>query len=270
MNIQEELFRRQGGRTKVLMLPDKDFVPYQSANGKYGYKLGDGQIVIVPQFDWAGCFEDDCAPVCVDNRYGHINKLGEIIIPCVYDHADNFHNGLALVREGEMCYLIDKSQSIRVILNSIYESLCPYPDTELLMVKSRENLVGLINREGIEILPTIYNKIFPIINGRARVCKGSHWGYIDGFGTLVIPAIYKKAGDFDKFGNAQVDIRKQDALTSYTMTYAIDKQGNIVSTIRDERVEEKQRKSRMREEKMEKIAKNTWDVLRMIRILMGR
>lgn len=45
MEIQEELFRRAGGREKVLGLSDFVFVPYKNDDNKYGYKLNNGDII---------------------------------------------------------------------------------------------------------------------------------------------------------------------------------------------------------------------------------
>ena len=65
-------------------LPDKMFSEglcdvMSSENNKIGYIDKQGRWIIQPQFDWASSFKDNVALVQLDNKWGFINKKGELI-----------------------------------------------------------------------------------------------------------------------------------------------------------------------------------------------
>lgn len=79
-------------------------------NGKYGYADDLGNVIIPCQWNWAESFSEGLAQV-KDNRWksGYINKLGKVVIPCQWKKAGCFSEGLAAVqdRNGKWGY-IDK------------------------------------------------------------------------------------------------------------------------------------------------------------------
>ena len=44
-----------------------------------------------------------------NHKYGYINKQGKIVIPCIYDKADDFSNGMATVMLDGIEFYIDKN-----------------------------------------------------------------------------------------------------------------------------------------------------------------
>ena len=54
-------------------------------SGTLGYIDKTGNWVISPKYNRAEGFENGVASMAIDDRYGYINKLGEEIIPCIYD-----------------------------------------------------------------------------------------------------------------------------------------------------------------------------------------
>lgn len=73
------------------------------------------------QFNWqVGPFTGDLAFLKVtDNRngeisFGYINRLGELVIPLMYEEATSFYNGEAMVkREGKWFYINEFNRKIR-------------------------------------------------------------------------------------------------------------------------------------------------------------
>lgn len=82
----------------------KLLIPYRdNATKKEGFKDCDGNIVIEPNFYEAFPFSEGYAVVAkfdkntLKTTYGYINDKGEVVIPCIYDFAGDFDNGIAIV-----------------------------------------------------------------------------------------------------------------------------------------------------------------------------
>ena len=92
-----------------------------------------------------------------------------MVIPCVYDKAISFSEGLAAVKN--------------------------------------KDKYGFIDIKGNQVVPCIYDEVYNsanlytyyrFSNGLARVKKAGKWGFIDKRGNEVIPCIYEMAFDFCK------------------------------------------------------------------------
>ena len=57
---------------------------------KYGFINRAGEIVINPQFDYAGSFSEGVASVEIGGKYGYINPTGEFAIKPQFDKAGDF------------------------------------------------------------------------------------------------------------------------------------------------------------------------------------
>lgn len=73
-------------------------IPYYK-DGKYGYCNLNKEIVIKPQYDGCGFFNDDRAWFKKGDKYGYIDSKGHIIIPATYSEASNFSYGMAIVHK---------------------------------------------------------------------------------------------------------------------------------------------------------------------------
>lgn len=228
MDIQDELFRRKGGRANILSISDSEFVPYQNADGKWGYKLKDGDIIIIPQYLDALTFNSGLAPVRLDSKYGYINHLGDTVIPFIYEDANVFHDGLAMVKKDGISVLIDTSNYTKIILNSNYKYIYPFSEGYACVLDTN-NLYGFIDDAGKEVIKTQYGSASSFKSGMARVCINGKFGYVNKSGKLVIPAIYCDATDFNDFGYATVD--HIASLSRDIISYKIDINGNIIQEV---------------------------------------
>ena len=122
-------------------------------NGKYGYVDKSGHEVIPCKYDYAGNFREGLAIFEKDDKWGYIDKKGREVIPCKYDRTFNFSEGLAIVEKD------DKS--------------------------------GFIDKEGREVIPCMYDAAGSFSEGLAYVKKDDKWGYIDKTGREIIPFIYE-------------------------------------------------------------------------------
>ncbi len=76
-------------------------------NGKYGYCNMNKEIVIKPQYDGCGFFNNGRAWFKKGNKFGYLNAKGRVVIPAVYSCASNFKSGLAIVVIGNRNYVIN-------------------------------------------------------------------------------------------------------------------------------------------------------------------
>lgn len=75
--------------------------------GKWGYADARDRFVIAPQFDDAGEFAGDLAPVRIGGKWGYIDRAGKIKIRPSFDEVGLFSEGLARVRLAEQWTFID-------------------------------------------------------------------------------------------------------------------------------------------------------------------
>lgn len=154
---------------------------------KEGYMNKSGKIVIPCIYDSAFSFSEGLAKVKVDNKYGYIDKTGRQVIPCKYDDAKYFSEGLGCVKfDGKW---------------------------------------GCINKTGLIVIPFKYNYMLKFQEGLALIKDGGKYGYIDKTGHTVIRCIYKDAFNFsDGLARiADVDDDDDDKIYGY-----IDKTGHQV------------------------------------------
>ena len=112
--------------------------------------------------------------------YGFADETGKVVIPCKYDYAGNFKDGLAMVG-------VDISEKF---LNQGF------------MLR-----YGFIDNTGKEVIPCIYEEANGFSDGLANVWYGGRWGFIDKTGKEVIPFKYKKA---ERFKNGVAEVMGDD------------------------------------------------------------
>ncbi len=84
-----------------------------SRSDKYGYLDRDGNVVIPPMYDEASFFQEGLAGVKLNGRWGYIDTSGAMVIEPRFDKASFFkEGGLAYVEvRGKSCY-IDRSGNV--------------------------------------------------------------------------------------------------------------------------------------------------------------
>ena len=209
---------------------------------KWGYIDRSGKVVITcgKDYGWASGFSDGLAAVLLKDQYGYINKSGTEIIPCRYNLAGDFSEGLAPVCLGDFPYgkfgYIDKTG--KEVIHFQYNDADTFSEG-LARVWLTDNKSGYIDKTGTEVIPcryddagrfseglapvkengkwkfidklggeilvTSYDEVHEFSDGLALVQRDNMWGYIDKSGTEVIPCKYSEAKDFSE-GLAAVKI----------------------------------------------------------------
>ncbi len=115
------------------------------------------------------------APVNLNNKWGFVNRQGEITVPIVYDEVHSFLYGYALVKSNKKWGFIDRLGKISVDLefddiNGMYEWFTP--------IKYGDKW-GYVTRSGKGYIYSFYDYAFPFKGDVAVVQANGKWGYID-------------------------------------------------------------------------------------------
>jgi len=136
---------------------------------------------------------------CYNGNYGYINSQYKIAIEPIYSYAENFANGLALVKKifpnGEKATIIDVDGNIS--LDRWYDYIGGNEKTVLL--KSEKNFYVLSKTDYSivnQYLDAKYDGKGELIPVHQHLGVDDMYGYIDRTGTEVIPFIYDYAGNF--------------------------------------------------------------------------
>lgn len=149
-----------------------------------------------------GMFNIGLAPICIDYKWGVINRSGCIIIPPLYDMIPVFSENTAIVLKNKKSGLIDIEN--KTILDFKYQRL--FKVTEDILIADIQKQAFLIDYNGVSILDTTYDDIeyFGSKESLAKVRKYGKFGLIDFSkgGSIVIPIIYdniENEGEMIKF-----------------------------------------------------------------------
>ena len=154
-----------------------------------------GKEVLIAVEDW-DVFCDGLARITRDGKTGYVNKEGKEVIPCKYDGATMFCEGMASVCE------------IHFLPEEEWTEECSDYSTE-----------GFIDKTGREVTPCKYDEAYSFHEGLALVKLDGKCGYIDKTGCEVIPLQYDFAREF------------HDGLALLEDQYFIDKSGQKVFSL---------------------------------------
>lgn len=199
------------------------------------------EVVITPQLQaalekydyYSSQIREGLIVVSVDYKYGYINVNGEEIIPCRYDDAYFFVDGLAVVAKEEgyrKSYGVINTKG-EVVAPFKYCSIDDFNKGVSIVAVSENNnddvKYGLINTSGEEILPCEYDDIKNFDNNLFLIRKG-YWldatfGLVNMRGQIVLPCEYK---EIEAFKNGTSRVRKSDG--SKDKYGIIDESGELV------------------------------------------
>lgn len=167
------------------------------------------------------------------DKWGFLNTKGETFIPLIYDKAEGFSQGLALVgtkyqyvqkpiaglpsstQIGYKTGFINKEGKVTVPL--IYDEAKGF--SEGLAVVAKNNKYGFVDKNGKVVVPLIYDYADSFSEGFAAVCKNDKHGFINAQGKVVIPMRYDYVQSFHE-GLAVIEQGDKKGI--------INKQGNVI------------------------------------------
>ncbi|MDR0325080.1 MAG: WG repeat-containing protein [Oscillospiraceae bacterium] len=166
---------------------------------KWGFVDKTGKEVVPCKYDEASAFHEGMAAVKLDGKWGYIDKTGKEVIPLIYENASAFSESLAPVRlDGKWGY-VDKSGNEVIPLK--YYSAQSFSE-DLAMIGVDINYSGYIDTSGNEVIPPIYIYTQAFFEGLAAVATGnllkSSWGFVDKTGKEVVPPKYDSIRSFSE------------------------------------------------------------------------
>ena len=185
---------------RSITVMSSDMIRVESILFKYGYIDKSGNEIIPCVFEYAGDFSEGVACVRKDGKYGYIDKSGNEIIPCVFEHAGDFSEGVASVRKDGKYGIINKNA--QVIIECIYEYTFIKNG---IIVFELNNKYGAMSLNGDIVVPCSYDYIKDFKGKFTQVKLNGKWGVVDNNGNIITQCIYDKIGDF-KEGLAPVKL----------------------------------------------------------------
>lgn len=159
---------------------------------KYSYVMDfhEGMAQVWIGGEWSYNEEDAIhLPTLSGCKIGYIDKSGREVIPCQYDIADDFHDGLANVNGA----FIDKTGQV-----VIQSAKCAGNFSEGLAV-FYGNKSGYIDKTGQIAIPARFDRAYDFHDGLAMVKENRTWGFIDKSGRMVIEYKTEPAPEPSKF-----------------------------------------------------------------------
>ncbi|MCC7502901.1 MAG: WG repeat-containing protein [Flavobacteriales bacterium] len=131
-------------------------------------------------------------PFRKDGKWGYINEEGVEQVKALYDLAEPFAGGQALVGVGDRVGTINKMG--REVVEVQYDDVLD--PSEGLITVDRAGHVGVVDRGGRLVVPMEYEDVGEFRNGIAYAEKEGRYGYINVAGEVVVPFQYEKAGTY--------------------------------------------------------------------------
>lgn len=165
-------------------------------DGQWGYINENGDEVIPCVYEMAGPFSDGLAYVLPANedKYVYIDTNGQIALRTDYEFVRSFSGGAAPVSHGQEWALIDKKGN--ELTEFAYTSLIPYnyEGEQIFVVQTPDNKYGILNKKGEVVLPCEYGVIDHFDQGVAtllEIGKGAKKvGLVNVEGRIVLPFAY--------------------------------------------------------------------------------
>lgn len=184
---------------------------YFLGNQQDKYSL-EGLAKAAVNYDAVGDFHDGLAMVTKGEKYGFIDKMGNEVVPCIYDFMEetdcSFHEGLAFVHQGDNYYFIDKEG--KKAFDFKYDAANHF--SEGLAIVWKDGKCGYIDKKGNEVI-ALTDKYFghDFSEGlAAAMSKDGKLGFIDMKGNVVIPFNYDMTeGDTPLFSEGYAAVQKE-------------------------------------------------------------
>ena len=168
-------------------------------NDKTGLFNSEGKEIIPISYHWIYTDKiDDNIPIVaeLDGKEGYINTKNEWVIPPTYRDAFAFRQGLAKVREvRDYIYINLKGEP--VIQDFDADVIEPSDNTYIVGVRKEcKYMVYDLNGNLLDTYNLLRNNWSD--DAIFAVKKGGKWGYIDGYGKVIIPLEYEEVRNFSE------------------------------------------------------------------------
>lgn len=175
---------------------DEEYGAFQNSKTGIWYSYNrKGKKVEIGKYDEVTFSCENRILVRKNSKYGFVNsETGKLVIPCIYDDAYHFNEGVALVTQenkGNGYALISKTGELLsdFILTNDHSKY--YVKDGLFTNRGINGKCGSIDKNGKLIIPFEYDNLGNFNKkGYARFTKDGKWGVINKFNNIIIPATY--------------------------------------------------------------------------------
>ncbi len=128
-----------------------------------------------------------------DSKFQYVNAKGDIKIPAMFDSADDFNSGVAIIALGGKYGVINSKGDFTIQptykqrLWNMGEGLVGYNDNDKM---------GFMDANGNLILPAMYTNMGVVSDGMIPFQSKTKCGYLDTKGNIVIPDMYLSVSEF--------------------------------------------------------------------------
>jgi hypothetical protein len=209
-----------------------------SVKGKWGIIDRRGEFVVTPRYDYIGPFRDGLAVFGLGEanhrRYGFLNKNGSEAIPPVFHDAEEFSEGLAAVRVGELWGYVATSGVFQITPQFDGSGKGKrWPDTRagrfvegFAPVWVGQDQYRFIDTTGAFAFDVTFGDANSFCESRAVVEQHNRYGFIDTDGMMVIECRFSLVRDFSE-GLARVK-EGENKLGTIAPSGFIDSHGKMV------------------------------------------
>lgn len=164
-------------------------------NNKYGYINAKGKLTIPLKFDytdgvlnWALFNQNKYAKVMIESSYGMIDTLGERFMPALFQSIGEMSDKLIAIKRNDYWGYCDYNTKLKIPYKYAYAYA--FINGEAI-VKTKDNLFGLINESGQEVLAPIYTSLKYIASHAIYIAeKDNLYGIINAKGVEIVPFKY--------------------------------------------------------------------------------
>ncbi|WP_019518684.1 WG repeat-containing protein [Faucicola boevrei] len=128
-----------------------------------------------------------------DVRYGFVNRQGKLVIPAIFEEANPFSEGLALVYKKDQPMFIDKTGKVAIALTDFDEV---HDFSEGYAVSKKDGKWGYLDKKGNFAIEPTYDDAYGFSEGLALVLKDGKYGFINPKNQTVIPFEYDETSHF--------------------------------------------------------------------------
>lgn len=193
-------------------------------NNLYGFINHLGQIIIKPQFENANMFKEGFAKIKISGKFGFIDKGGKISVNTIYEELQDYSFGLAKIKVNNKYGFIDYTGKVIIMPTFEYAESFSNIYGGLTKIKVSEKY-GLINKKGEIISKPQFDNISFFNEGLAQIKIDRKSGFINLNGDIVIKPTFTWAVAFSE-GLALVS-NNEDWYMRDNCGY-IDKKGDYV------------------------------------------
>ncbi|RXT04536.1 WG repeat-containing protein [Ammoniphilus sp. CFH 90114] len=165
---------------------------------KWGYVNRKGDIVVPPQYDRVHNFSHGLALVEKDYNLSFIDKNGKVVVSLPpHSWAEPFSDGVALVQIGGTVKYIDPTGKAVLTLPNNGNTYSSFSEGLEVVGLSEGEQYGYMNKSGKIVIPAKFSNASPFVEGLAVVSLPDKdgEGLIDATGKLVIQPKYYFEGD---------------------------------------------------------------------------